>query len=226
MRGRLDADTHQMPVRLGRAVSPYGGSDLGGRAQPPGAERDGDSGQGQDPTPRCGQEPAGGIQIAAPYTLPLIEARSTIGTWAAIGGIGFGTGPVVGGILLTFFGWQSLFWVNLPIAAAAVVGTLIAVRESRNSNSSRLDGLGLVLISTGLVAVTFALVQSSQHSWDTPSIYGPFVLGLVLLAGFAGWECRFSSPMVPPALLRARSFVSASVVYLVSYAAFTGGCST
>jgi DHA2 family methylenomycin A resistance protein-like MFS transporter len=131
-------------------------------------------------------------------TFPAASRAGAIGTWAAIGGTGFGVGPVVGGVLLTFFGWASVFWVNLPFAVAAIAVTMTAVRESRNPDDSRrLDVPG--------VAASALLVT-----------------GGFLLAWFAWWERRSPHAMIPPALLGARSFVSASAVYLISYTAFSG----
>ena len=156
-------------------------------------------------------------------TFPAASRAGAIGTWAAIGGTGFGVGPVVGGVLLTFFGWASIFWVNLPFAVAAIAVTVTAVRESRNPHdSSRLDGGGVAASALGLVAVTLGLTESASHPWGSWLVAAPLITGGVFLAGFARWERRSPHAMIPPALLGARSFVSASAVYLVSYTAFSG----
>lgn len=155
-------------------------------------------------------------------TFPAESRAAAIGTWAAIGGTGFGVGPVVGGILLSFFNWSSVFWVNVPFALVAVVLTLVAVPESRNPDSRRLDGAGVATSALGLVGVTFGLIEASSHPWRSRPVLGPLAIGALLLVCFALWERRSRHPMIPPALLSARSFVSASAVYLISYAAFGG----
>jgi EmrB/QacA subfamily drug resistance transporter len=155
-------------------------------------------------------------------TFPAATRAGAIGTWAAIGGTGFGVGPVVGGVLLTFFGWASVFWVNLPFAVAALVVTVTVVRESRNPDSRRLDGPGVAASALGLVAVTLGLTQAAAHPWGSWPVTAPLISGGVLLAGFAWWERRSRHAMIPPALLGARSFVSACAVYLISYTAFSG----
>jgi EmrB/QacA subfamily drug resistance transporter len=155
-------------------------------------------------------------------TFPAATRAGAIGAWAAIGGTGFGVGPVAGGVLLTFFGWASVFWVNLPFAVAALAVTVTAVRESRNPDSRRLDIPGVAASVLGLVAVTLGLTQAASHPWGSWLVVTPIVTGGVLLAGFALWERRSPDAMIPPALLGARSFASASAVYLVSYAAFSG----
>jgi len=155
-------------------------------------------------------------------TFPAATRAGAIGAWAAIGGTGFGVGPVAGGVLLTFFGWSSVFWVNIPFAVAAAAVTMTAVRESRNRGSRRLDWPGAAASALGLVSVTLGLTQAASRPWGSPLVAGPLLAGVVLLAGFALWERRSAHPMVPPALLAARSFVSASAVYLISYTAFSG----
>jgi MFS family permease len=154
-------------------------------------------------------------------TFPAESRPGAIGTWAAIGGTGFGVGPVMGGILLSFFGWSSVFWVNVPFAVVAVALTLVAVAESRNPASRRLDGPGVAASALGLVGVTLGLTEASSHPWGSWPVLVPLAIGAVLLACFALWERHSPHPMIPPTLLGARSFVSASGVFLIGFAAFS-----
>ena len=130
---------------------------------------------------------------------------------------------MAGGILLTYFGWASVFWVNVPFAVVGVVGTVVAVRESRNPRSRRLDLPGVLSSAAGLVAVTLGLIESASYPWISWPVTTPLVVGVALLVGFGLWERQAPYAMVPPALLRARSFVSASGIYLLSYLGLTGG---
>jgi MFS transporter, DHA2 family, methylenomycin A resistance protein len=155
-------------------------------------------------------------------TFPPETRAGAIGTWAAVGGTGFGVGPAVGGILLTFSGWASVFWVNLPLAAIAIAITAVAVRPTRNPRAGRLDLPGAAASAAGLFAVTLGLTESASHPWDSRAVAAPIAVGVALLVGFVGWERRCPHAMIPPTLLRARSFVSASAVYLISYTAFSG----
>ncbi len=147
---------------------------------------------------------------------------AAIGTWAAVGGTGFGAGPVTGGVLLTFFGWASVFWVNVPVAVLAIVGTAVVVPESRDPRARRLDRPGLVLSAAGLAAITLGLTGSAGHPWRSWPVLGPLLLGAAALAGFGWWQRRSPYAMIPPGLLRARGLVSASWIYLISYTAFSG----
>jgi len=155
-------------------------------------------------------------------TFPPPTRAAAIGTWAAVGGTGFGIGPAVGGILLSFSGWASVFWVNIPFAAVAVTLTTIAVRPTRRRGARRLDLPGAAASAVGLFAVTLGLTQSAVHPWASWPVAAPIAVGVALLGGFLAWERRCPHPMIPPALLRARSFVSACAVYLISYTAFSG----
>jgi hypothetical protein len=123
---------------------------------------------------------------------------------------------------LTFFGWSSVFWVNIPLAAVAIALTLGVVPESLNPASRRLDVPGVTASALGLVGITLGLVEASSLPWTSAPVLGPLVTGAALLVCFALWERRTAHPMIPPALLAARSFVSASGVFLISYAAFGG----
>jgi MFS transporter, DHA2 family, methylenomycin A resistance protein len=155
-------------------------------------------------------------------TFPPGARAAAIGTWAAVGGTGFGVGPVAGGVLLTYFGWASVFWVNVPMAVIGIAGTAVTVRESRNPRSRRLDRLGALMSAAGLVAVTLGLIESASHPWASLPVAGPLLIGALLLAGFGLWERRTPHAMLPPGLLRARSFATSALIYLISYCAFSG----
>ncbi len=155
-------------------------------------------------------------------TFPRETRAGAIGTWAAVAGLGFGAGPVVGGLLLGVFGWSSIFWVNVPLGAAGLVLTVLVVGESRDPVARPLDGPGVLTSALGLLGVTFGLIESSSHSRSSATVLIPLIAGGVLLAVFAYWQHRTPSPMLPPGLLRARSFATGCTVYLLVYLALTG----
>ena len=87
-----------------------------------------------------------GAALVAPLSLSILadayppERRTAaIGIWAAAAGLGFGAGPVVGGILVELFSWSAVFWVNVPIGIIGLVLVITGVRESRNPHARRLD---------------------------------------------------------------------------------------
>lgn len=170
---------------------------------------------------------AGGAAMLA-LTLSIIAnafprgARArVIGTWAAVGGTGFGVGPVVGGLLLSVTGWSAVFWVNVPVGLFTLGAALVAVPGSHR-NPHPLDRAGAILCASGLVCLTYGFTMSGTKPWTAPEVAGPVLLGVALLAAFAAWEHRAAHPMAPPSLLRIHGFAPAAVVYLAAYAAFGG----
>ena len=154
-------------------------------------------------------------------TFPAARRAGAIGTWAAVGGTGFGVGPVAGGVLLSYFGWESVFWVNLPFGLVGFLGTALVVRESRNPQSQRLDVLGVLLSAGGLVGATLGLIDAGTYAWSSLAVLVPLGLGVVLLAAFAFWQGRTPHAMMPPRLVRSRRFSVAATVYLISYMALS-----
>lgn len=154
---------------------------------------------------------------------PASARGRAIGTWAAVGGTGFGAGPVIGGLLLGSYGWASIFWVNIPFTALAVFLTLLAVPETRHATSIRaLDGRGIFLASLGLTSLTFGLIEATSGPWSDPLTLTPIVGGFCLLVVFAWWQRHASEPLVPESLRGAPSFVGACLIYFASYTAFAG----
>jgi MFS family permease len=144
-----------------------------------------------------------------------------IGIWATCAGLGFGLGPVVGGLLLGVFGWSSVFWVNVPFAVAGIALTVTVVPESRNPDYRPLDVPGVLTSATGLLALTFGLIELSSSSWTSPLVWAPIATGFVLLASFTWREQRAPFPMIPSEVVKLRRFTISCGVYLVSYAALT-----
>ncbi len=171
---------------------------------------------------------AGGAVMSALTLSILSEAypagrrAGAIGMWAAVGGLGFGLGPVAGGLLLSRFGWSSIFWVNVPIGMTCAVVAIVAVRESRDPAGRRFDVAGLCLCGAGLLGVTLGLIESAGAGWTSAEVMGPMAGGFACLAGFVLWERRAASPMVPPLLWRASGFRRSSCIFLLFYAAQAG----
>jgi MFS transporter, DHA2 family, methylenomycin A resistance protein len=144
-----------------------------------------------------------------------------IGTWGAIGGLGFGVGPVVGGLLLSVFSWASVFWVNIPVAAVGFALALLAVRESDPVAGRRLDIPGAVTSALGLLGVTFGFIESESHPWGSAIVIGPLAAGVLFLGLFLWVEGRVAQPMAPLALLRNRRLSAGIILYLANYVALT-----
>ena len=110
-----------------------------------------------------------GAAFMMPGTLSIItnafppeERGKAIGTWAGVSALALAIGPVVGGALAEHVSWRAIFFLNLPVAAGAVVVTLFAAHESRDETVSRaIDWPGIASLSVGLTALVVALVEGN-----------------------------------------------------------------
>ena len=166
-----------------------------------------------------------GAAIMAPLSLSILidayppERRTTaIGIWASVAGLGFGAGPIVGGVLIQLSGWPAVFWVNVPIGIAGFVLAWAEVRESRDPGARPLDPVGTILISLGLFLLTFALIETNVHHWLSRYTLSLGAGAFAALAAFLVHEARTPHPMVPLGLFRSRVFSAANAVYALAYA--------
>jgi EmrB/QacA subfamily drug resistance transporter len=168
-----------------------------------------------------------GAALMMPATLSIItnafpphERGRAIGTWAGVSALALAIGPVLGGVLVEHVSWQSIFFINLPVAAGAVAVTLFATRESRDETVvPTVDVAGIGAITVGLTALTLALVEASSWGWGSARILGLFALAAVALAAFAQIERRVRVPMVDFGFFRSRTFLGTNVVaFIVSFA--------
>jgi MFS transporter, DHA2 family, methylenomycin A resistance protein len=167
-----------------------------------------------------------GAALVAPLSLSILadayppERRTTaIGIWAAAAGLGFGAGPVVGGILVELFSWSAVFWVNVPVGIIGIVLVITGVRESRNPNARKLDLPGAVLVAAGLCVLTFAIVESEHIGWTSPTMIALLAAAGLLLGSFLVLESRVPEPMVPLGLFRDSRFTVSCGVYAIMYLA-------
>ena len=139
--------------------------------------------------------------------------------------LGYPLGPLLGGWLLNHFWWGSVFLINVPLVAAALVAIAILMPESRGADPSRLDGLGVVLSSLGLVGVTYGVIQAGQEGWSSTRAVAGLVIGAVALVSFVVSERRVTRhhrvPLVDLGLFRSARFTWGTVLAtMVSFAMF------
>jgi EmrB/QacA subfamily drug resistance transporter len=151
---------------------------------------------------------------------PAAERGKAIGTWAGVSALALAIGPVLGGFLVETVSWQSIFFLNLPVAVGAIVVTLFAVRESRDQTvAQRVDLPGVALLTTGLAALVLALIEGNAWHWGSPREIALYTISALALAGFAAVERRSASPMVDLRFFRSRTFLGANIVaFIVSFA--------
>jgi EmrB/QacA subfamily drug resistance transporter len=164
-----------------------------------------------------------GGALMMPATLSIVtnafephERGKAIGTWAGVSALALAIGPVVGGLLTEHVSWRAIFYLNIPVAIAAVVATVFAVRESRDDSVGReIDYAGVGVLSAGLTALVLALIESNNWGWGSPAIIALLAGSVLMLGAFVAIERRVRVPMVELPLFKTRNFVGTNSVALV-----------
>ena len=139
-------------------------------------------------------------------TFPPTERAKAIGTWAGVSGLALALGPTAGGFLVERVGWESIFFINVPIGIVAFFVATRVVSESRAEQARHLDLPGLGLGTAGLFALTYALIEANQRGWSDAVIIGALSAGAVLLVAFCSWEYATPHPMMPLTFFRIPAF--------------------
>jgi len=139
------------------------------------------------------------------------ERGTAMGVYGATIGVAVAIGPLVGGALTDSLGWESVFFINVPIGIAAVAATFLRLRESRDPNATRVDWAGVATFSTALFLLVLALVRGNDEGWASTLIVSLFAGAGVLMAAFFAIERRVKEPMLPLALFKQRSFTGVQI---------------
>ena len=192
----------------------------------------------------CALAPAGGALIAfralqgvgaaavVPSSLAILslihdrpaDRARAIGLWGGAGGVAAAVGPVAGGLLVTFTGWRFVFWVNLPLVAAALWLTACRLPAPETRSLRRPEGgdlPGQVLSVAGLAATTYGIIAAGEHGWSPP-VVASTLAGLSLLVVFVLVERTASRPMLPTAVFSRPRFAVAAAVGFALNTGFFG----
>ncbi len=150
------------------------------------------------------------------------ERAQAIGVWGGVVGISLALGPVVGGALVDSVGWRSVFLVNIPVGAAAIMLTARYIPESRAERPRRLDPVGQVLVILGLASLTYAIIEGRSHGWTSPAILGLFVVALVAFSALVHYERRREQPLIEIRFFASAPFSAASAIAIAAFAALGG----
>jgi EmrB/QacA subfamily drug resistance transporter len=169
-----------------------------------------------------------GAAFVMPATLSILNAvfpprerPQAIAAWSAVTGAGVVIGPTLGGLLLSHFWWGSVFLINLPLAALALIGVLLTVPETAEPSRQRFDLLGVVLVAGSLFALVDAIIEAPDRGWTATTTLAEIAGGLAALAVFAGWELRTRNPLIDLRVFRNRAFsAAAGSVTVVFFALF------
>jgi EmrB/QacA subfamily drug resistance transporter len=150
------------------------------------------------------------------------ERAQALGAWGAVIGISLALGPVVGGILVHNVGWQSIFWVNIPVGVAAIALTARFVPESRADHPRRLDPIGQILVIVFLASLTYSIIEGPQAGWGSAQIVGLFTLAVVSFGLLVWYERRRFEPLIDVRFFKSTPFSGATLIAVSAFAAFSG----
>ena len=171
-----------------------------------------------------------GAALLTPGSLAILEASfrpedrsKAIGAWSGLSGVGTAIGPFLGGWLISAVSWRLIFYINLPLAIVVVAVGLRHVPESHDpQDTGQLDYAGGVLVTLGLIGLTYGLINGPATGWAKPGTLIALVAGVVLLAAFILWERRVPTPLLPLSLFSSLQFSAANVLTFVVYGALGG----
>jgi EmrB/QacA subfamily drug resistance transporter len=172
-----------------------------------------------------------GAALLSPAALALVtvtfpagrERNLALGIWGALAAIGGTLGVVAGGVLIDSLGWEWIFFVNLPVAAIALIATPLVVGESRREQAGAgFDIGGAILGTAGLTTLVFAVIRSEPSGWGSAEVLGLLGAAAILLAAFLWVESRSPDPLVPLRLFRIRGLGISALALALNGAAFLG----
>lgn len=149
--------------------------------------------------------------IADAYPERAAQARA-LGIWAGVSSLALPAGPLLGGLLVSTFGWRAVFWINPPVTAICLIGVLVWVCASGDHRRRPLDPAGLVLGTIGLAAIVYAVIAAGTNAVAAAAAGAVGVLALAVLVLV---ERRVVEPLLPPSLFRRPAFAAANGSALV-----------
>jgi EmrB/QacA subfamily drug resistance transporter len=171
-----------------------------------------------------------GAAMIMPSTLSILvatfrepkERASAIAIWSATFALGVGIGPVVGGLLLAHFHWCSVFYINLPIVAIALIGGYFFVQDSKDDHPHSIDLLGSILSIAGLFALVYGIIEAGIDGWGAHNVLYAFAAAAMLLGSFAYCEWRSPNAMLPLTFFKNMSFTGANIALTLMAFAMMG----
>jgi len=169
-----------------------------------------------------------GAALMLPLALALLGAAyepsrlpAAFGIFAAVTGAGVVFGPLLGGAAIQVASWRWIFWLNVPLGVGAMVMASRRIAESHGPDS-RIDFVGLLLITGGVLGLVWALVRGNSAGWGSREVLISLAAGVALAAAFVAWELRAHQPMLPMRLFRSRSFSAGNAASACLFASALG----
>jgi EmrB/QacA subfamily drug resistance transporter len=166
--------------------------------------------------------------VLSPATLSIItssfaegrERNRGLAAWGAVGGLGASSGALLGGVLTQTFGWPAIFAVNVPLGIVVVaLGARLIPATARAEGRRHFDVTGALLVTAGLVSLTFGIVRTDTLGWGSTGVLAPLAAGVALIAAFLFVEARVArEPLVPLSIFRIGHLRAANAIVVLLYA--------
>jgi EmrB/QacA subfamily drug resistance transporter len=169
-----------------------------------------------------------GAALVVPLAMALLsgafsreERAWALGIFSGVTGFALIAGPAAGGAITQGFGWQWIFWINIPIGLIALILASTRLRESFGARAG-IDIFGLLLVAAAAFALVWGLLRGNGAGWSSAEVVTALATGVLLTVAFVGWEWQAEAPMVPMRLFRSRALSSGIIASLLFYAAMYG----
>ena len=170
-----------------------------------------------------------GAALVMPATLSIItvvfppdERAKAIAIWSGFAGAGGAIGPITSGILLEYFWWGSVFFVNVPIVVLAFAAIAWIVPTSKDDEDRPLDPVGAILSVAGLFALLYGIIEGPEFGWTDPLVVLAFAGAAASLVGFVVYELRARHPMLDPRFFAIPRFGFGSLTITVAFLVMFG----
>lgn len=164
-----------------------------------------------------------GGAIVTPIMIPLSvslfgrkKATDAVGTIGAVTAVAAAAGPPIGGVILQYFAWKYIFFINIPIVVLTFILMLICFNESYDQTiSKRIDVLGLSLFLAGIAQLTYVLIKGYDLGWFSQWSIGLMIGSALCIGLFIWWEKHTQTPFIEFDLFKESTFTASSLVYFV-----------
>ncbi|MFF1715491.1 MFS transporter [Streptomyces sp. NPDC058268] len=165
-----------------------------------------------------------GAALIMPATMSILVRTATpeqrpraVASWALAAGLGGFAGNAVGGLIGQYLPWRALFWLMVPLAALLALAVARTAPRTETSPDAAVDPLGAVLLTGGLLAVLFGIIESPMYGWTSARILVAFALGAALIGAFVAHALRSRAPLFDPRVFRSRRLRSATLGTAASF---------
>ena len=171
-----------------------------------------------------------GAALVFPATLAIltnvftdpVERTKAIGAWSAVSGLAVALGPLTGGWLLEHYSWGSIFLINVPVVAVALVSGYFLIPKTRDPDAGRLDVNGLLLSIAAILLLVYTIIEAPKHGWTNPLTLAGFAVSAALIMAFVFWELRREHPMLDVRVFRNARFSAASMAVACAFFSLFG----